>query len=263
MLSGRPRPGPKAADGARRSAVAAAARPSPSPLADNPEGASQSELLGQRRRGAGAMKTDAAYAFMRGSVRTRSNSSRGGRRTRGPSTAASLGATCVLFDNQAKNEAVWCSARAAALDDLERWTSSPRAEHRQHVVSYVENTSDESVGAEKLLSWALKDDLSSQGGHLAIAARIVVTASQFPDATSGSVRLPAAKAFAGAPPGALRAALIAAKHETASICELCASSASCDTEVRMGGTGRRPRRLWRTRRRGRGLGPAKDGQERE
>ena len=94
----------------------------------------------------------------------------------------------------------------------------------------MENTSDESVGAEKLLSWALKDDLSSQGGHLAIAARIVVTASQFPDATSGSVRLPAAKAFAGAPPGSLRAALIAAKHETASICELCASSACGDAK---------------------------------
>ena len=94
----------------------------------------------------------------------------------------------------------------------------------------MENTSDESVGAEKLLSWALKDDLASQGGHLAIAARIVVTASQFPDARSGSVRLPAAKAFAGAPPGALRAALIAAKHETASICELCASAACGDAK---------------------------------
>ena len=151
-------------------------------------------------------------------------------------------------------------SKSAALDDLERWTSSPRAEHRQHVVSYVENTSDESVGAEKLLSWALKDDLSSQGGHLAIAARIVVTASQFPDATSGSVRLPAAKAFAGAPPGALRAALIAAKHETASICELCASSACGDAK---GVDGRYPaatgRRVVcrRKRRRGRGLGPAK------
>ena len=181
----------------------------------------------------GALKNDAAYGFCRGLCATASQ-----QLARRPSEARAvdckrrLGATAALFDNVAKSEGVWASARAAALDDLERWTSSPRAEHRQHVVQYVEGKSDEKVGAEKLLHWALEDDLAQSlaYAHLACAARVVVAASQFPDATSGCIRLPAAKALSSAPPGALRAALVASKDDTAAICELCASAACGDAK---------------------------------
>ena len=71
-----------------------------------------------------------------------------------------LGATCV-FDNQAKSEEF--GVQQEQLHWMtERWTSR-RGRTWAHVVSYVENTSDESVGAEKLLSWALKDDYHHKG----------------------------------------------------------------------------------------------------